>query len=113
MNRMKYHNKKTEVDGYTFDSKKEARRYSELKLLESAGEIVNLQLQPKFLLQDSFKYDGKTMRKIEYIADFRYVENGKDVVEDVKSPITRKHPVYSIKKKLLLKKYPQITFLET
>ena len=53
----------------------ESRRYKELKLLERAGEISNLKLQPRFLLQDSFKKNGKTYRKIEYVADFMYCQS--------------------------------------
>ena len=64
----KYRNKKAQVDMYEFDSIKESKRYKELKLLERAGEISNLELQPKFLLQDSFKKNGKAYRKIEYIS---------------------------------------------
>lgn len=70
----KYRNKKVIVDDYIFDSIQESRRYKELKLLLRAGEISNLELQPKFLLQDSFKKNGKTYRKIEYIADFSYCQ---------------------------------------
>lgn len=70
----KYRNKKVQVDMYVFDSIRESQRYKELKLLERAGEISNLELQPKFLLQDSFKKNGKTYRKIEYIADFSYCQ---------------------------------------
>ena len=70
----KYRNKKVIVDGEEFDSKKEGNRYKELRLLERAGEISNLELQPKFLLQDSFKKNGKAYRKIEYIADFLYCQ---------------------------------------
>ena len=70
----KYKNKKTQVDMYIFDSAKEAQRYRELKLLERAKEISNLELQPRFLLQESFKKNGKTYRKIEYVADFKYIE---------------------------------------
>ena len=109
----KFGNRHVEIDGIRFDSGKEARRYSELKLLERAGQIKNLELQPRFLLQESFKRNGETHRKIEYVADFRYIEDGKQVVEDVKSVITKKHPVYALKKKLLFKKYPDISFLET
>ena len=87
----KYSNKKTELDGYTFDSKTEANRYAELMLAEKAGDISNLELQPKFLLE----VNGKKIAT--YIADFRYIENGKTVVEDVKGVKT---PVYRIKKKL-------------
>lgn len=70
----KYNNKKTQIDMYVFDSTKEAKRYKELKLLERAGEISNLELQPHFLLQDSFNKNGRNYRKIEYIADFKYIE---------------------------------------
>lgn len=102
--RSKYKAKKTLVDGIVFDSKKEAARYQELKLLEKAGVIKDLSLQPNFLLQDKFKYQGKTHRKIEYIADFQYyiIKDKKWVIEDVKG---FKTDVYKLKKKLFLKKY--------
>lgn len=98
----KYHNKKVIVDDIKFDSKKEAKRYNELKLLEKAGLIKNLQRQVKYELQPSFKYNGKTIRAINYIADFVYKKNGELIVEDVKSEATRKDKVYTIKKKMLL-----------
>lgn len=93
----KYRNKKTIIDGIEFDSKKEANRYWELNLLERAGEITDLELQPKFLLLKSFKKNNKTYRKIEYIADFQYRRNGKTIVEDVKGKETE---VFKIKHKL-------------
>lgn len=101
----KYKNKKTQVDMYVFDSVKEAQRYKELKLLERAGEISNLELQPRFLLQESFKKNGKTYRKIEYVADFKYTEKGKTIVEDVKGLQT---DVFKIKHKLFEKKYLEL-----
>lgn len=101
----KYKNKKTQIDMYVFDSAKEAQRYRELTLLERAGEISNLELQPRFLLQESFKKNGKTYRKIEYIADFKYIENGKTIIEDVKGLQTE---VFKIKHKLFEKKYPDV-----
>lgn len=101
----KYKNKKTQVDMYVFDSAKEAQRYKELKLLERAKEIGNLELQPRFLLQESFKKNGKTYRKIEYVADFKYIEHGKTIVEDVKGLQT---DVFKIKHKLFEKKYPEL-----
>ena len=101
----KYRNKKTQVDMYVFDSAKEAQRYRELKLLERAGEINDLELQPKFLLQESFKKNGNTYRKIDYVADFKYIENGKTIVEDVKGLQT---DVFKIKHKLFEKKYPDL-----
>lgn len=108
--RNKYHNRKTIVDGITFDSKLEARRYSELKMLERGGVISGLELQPRFLLQESFTDGkGKKHRKIEYVGDFMYKENGACVVEDTKG---RETDVYKIKKKLLLMKYREIDFRE-
>lgn len=101
----KYRNKKVIIDDYIFDSIQESRRYKELKMLLKAGEIENLELQPHFLLQESFKKNGKTYRKIEYIADFKYIENGKIIVEDVKGIQT---DVFKLKHKLFEKKYPDL-----
>lgn len=101
----KYRNKKVIVDGKEFDSKKEGNRYKELRLLERAGEISNLELQPRFLLQDSFKKNGRTFRKIEYVADFKYIENGKTIVEDVKGMQT---DVFKLKHKIFEKVYPDL-----
>lgn len=99
----KYLNKKTVIDGITFDSKKEAKRYGELKLLERAGQIDTLSLQPKFTLIPSQRNaDGKAERPCVYIADFMYRENGKFIVEDTKG---FKTPDYVIKRKLMLEKH--------
>ena len=92
----KYRNKKTEVDGILFDSAKEASRYCELKLLEKAGAIENLECQSKFLLiEKNTKYAAVT-----YLADFTYwdPELQETVVEDTKG---MKTPLYVIKKKLM------------
>lgn len=106
----KYHNKKIIVDGHKFDSIKEADRYCELKLLQKAKVITQLELQPRFTLQPVFACDGNSYRKIEYIADFSYYENGKRIVEDVKGMKTE---VYKIKKKLFLYQYgDQLVFRE-
>ena len=91
----KYNAKKTDVGGLTFDSKKEAKRYEELRLLARAGEIQYLELQKVYVLIP--KQNGE--RACKYIADFVYMENGKQVVEDVKGKRT---PVYIIKRKLML-----------
>ena len=118
----KYHNKKVEIDGITFDSRKEARRYSELKLLEKAGKITHLRRQEKFLLIPSqfetvetgeyYQVGSKkgipktkevcVEKAVVYVADFRYIENGKTVVEDTKGFKTKD---YIIKRKLMLKEY--------
>ena len=103
---MKYRNKKTQVDMYVFDSVLEERRYKQLALLERAGEIKNLKLQVPFLLQESFRKNGKTYRKIEYIADFVYEEKGQTIVEDTKGIKT---DVFKIKQKLFEYKYPNLS----
>lgn len=90
----KYGAIKTTVDGIKFDSKKEARRYLQLKLMARAGEILYLELQPKFDLMVNGTKCGF------YKADFKYIDTrtGKEVVEDVKG---MKTPVYNLKKKLV------------
>ena len=108
----KYGNHKTEVDGIVFDSMLEAKRYGELKLMQRAGMIENLELQPRFVLQPSFKKNGKTIRKIEYVADFAYQKNGQLIVEDTKSPATLANKEYRLKKKLFEFKYPELTIKE-
>lgn len=84
--RHKYGSKITEVDGIRFHSKKEAKRYQELKLLERAGEIRDLQLQPNFPLNDSnINIKTPTGRTMKYIADFKYITAGGTlIIEDVK-----------------------------
>ena len=107
----KYRSKKVVVDGITFDSKKESQRYVELKLLERCGRIKDLELQPKFELQPSFRKNGRTIRAINYVADFTYfdLEKMRIVVEDVKGLRT---DVYSIKRKMFEFKYPELTIVE-
>ena len=84
----------TEVDGFRFASKAEARRYRELKLMEQAGEIESLVLQPKLTLNPNGVHVGT------YVADFLYwdLRSMKPVYEDVKGVKT---PVYRLKKKLV------------
>ncbi|MBS9779920.1 MAG: DUF1064 domain-containing protein [Moraxellaceae bacterium] len=102
MTKRKYKNKPTIVDDIEFHSKKEARRYSNLKLLEQAGIISDLELQPKFDLIPTLKIHGKTHRKITYSADFAYTnEQGQRIIEDVKSEATAKDKVFIIKKRLM------------
>ena len=107
----KYHSKKTTIDSITFDSRAEAQRYAELKMLQKCGAIRDLRLQPTYLLQEGFKKNGKTYRKIEYKADFEYfdIQQGKVIVEDVKGIKTE---VYKLKKKLFEYKYPELTIIE-
>ena len=109
----KYNSRKTVIDDITFDSKKEAKRYVELKKKQEEGEITGLRLQVPFELVPSFtiEIDGKKRkrRNIRYIADFVYYENGQKVVEDVKG---RKTEIYKLKKKLFEYKY-KTTIKET
>ena len=108
---MKYGAKKVKIDGIVFDSKKEATRYCEFKLMQRAGQIKNLELQKPFELIPSQR-EPSTMSKtgkeklgrviekpVRYVADFVYMENGKTVVEDCKGVRTKD---YIIKRKLLL-----------
>lgn len=107
----KYRNKKVIQDGIWFDSKKEARRYAELKALEKAGVISHLFLQVRFKVCP--RIEGvKGSRDRYYVADFVYSENGVDVIEDVKSEITRKNPVYTLKRQLVQWQYPEYDFRE-
>lgn len=113
----KYNNKKVTIDGITFDSHKEARRYGYLSLLEKAGEITNLARQVEYELipvqKQTIEYTdkkGKTRHKtvvleraVKYIADFVYYDkNGQMVVEDAKGVRTKE---YVIKRKLMLYMY--------
>lgn len=104
--RSKYGAEKTTVDGITFASKKEATRYGELRLMEKAGEITGLRVQPRFDLDviGGFVKDVRVMIGA-YVGDFQYVERrGGLVVEDVKSPATRT-PLYRWKIKHLKAQY--------
>ena len=96
----KYGNRKTTVDGRTFDSRKEATRYAELALMQRAGLISDLQTQVPFEIIPAQKRNGRTIeRPVKYIADFVYTENGEQVVEDTKGMKTKE---YIIKRKLML-----------
>ncbi len=111
--RTKYGNIKVKIDGHNFDSKKEANRYRELLLLQAASEIEGLMLQPRYVLQEAFYDKEAHYQAITFTADFRYRERGQLIVEDVKSPPTRKKADYVIRKKLFVKQNPEIVFRET
>lgn len=104
MSYSKYGARKTKANGIVFDSKKEAIRYRELKLLERAGEIYELELQKEFELIPAQYIEGKCVeRAVKYKADFAYKDMlGRAVVEDTKG---YKTPEYIIKRKLMLHKY--------
>lgn len=101
VSRSKYGNRKTKVCGITFDSKHEAERYLELKAMEKAGVIRELELQKPFLLIPAQKLDGKVVeRAVKYVADFTYrTADGIRVVEDAKGCRTE---VYKLKRKMML-----------
>lgn len=96
----KYRAKKVVLDGIKFDSIAESRYYSELKLRQRAKDIESFELQPEFILQESYKdTDGKTIRAIKYRADFLiHHNNGMEEIVDVKGIQT---PVFKLKWKLL------------
>ena len=120
---MKYHSKKTVIDGIKFDSKKEAERYSELKLLERCGAISNLELQKVYELipaqYELYERYGKNGNRLKdgkkciekscvYKADFVYFDNetGQQVVEDVKGyKGGQAYSLFTIKRKLMLERY--------
>lgn len=106
----KYHNQKTVIGDMVFDSKKEANRFQELKLLARGGIISDLKMQVRFLICPK---EGGNKRARYYVADFVYTEGGKTIIEDVKSEITRKNAVYSLKKALVQWQYPDYEFRET
>lgn len=112
----KYNNRKIEVDGMVFDSKKEASRYEELLLLQKAGAIFGLRRQVRYVLipaqrewcdeiytRGENKGKNKPGRLLErectYVADFVYYQNCEVVVEDTKGFRTKE---YIIKRKLML-----------
>lgn len=96
----KYHAKKVTVDGITYDSELEYQRYCELKLLEKAGEIKNLQYHKRYVLIEK----NENGREIAYEADFVYEKDGNIIVEDTKSEPTKTR-LYALKKRLMLEKY--------
>lgn len=123
----KYNSHKTIVDGIEFDSRKEAKRYKELKMLESAGVIFKLRLQVPFELvpaiyEQTREVYTKGIRKgqpkqgrcieraVTYIADFVYQEqSGRWVVEDTKGFRTKE---YIIKRKLMRYMHSEYDFRE-
>ena len=114
MNKCRNH-KARSVDGIIHDSRKEARRWNELLLLEKAGQIKDLKRQVKFVLIPAQREQGTIgkrggikqgkllERELSYIADFVYTENEKLVVEDAKGYKGGSiYALFVIKRKLML-----------
>jgi hypothetical protein len=97
----KYRARPVTIDGIRFASHAEGSRYRTLHLLERAGEITGLELQPVYVLAPGVLVPGEKRRRppLRYVADFRYRDSmGREVVEDVKGVRT---PVFRIKQHLL------------
>ncbi|NJJ38556.1 DUF1064 domain-containing protein [Paenibacillus apii] len=108
----KYRAVKTVVDGIEFPSKREANRYRELMLLKRAGVVSKIELQPSFTLLNGFihKASGQRVRPTRYIADFLVTyADGHQEVEDAKGFRT---PLYELKKKLFMDRYPELQIKE-
>lgn len=102
--RNKFNAVKVELDGMTFDSKKEYKRYIELKAMQQRGEITRLEHHTKFELAPKTEIEGEKRAKpaLRYFADFTYYNiTGEYIVEDVKSAATRKLASYRNKKHLM------------
>ena len=114
--------RKPVIDGHRFDSKYESERYLELKLLEKAGKIRDLELQPRFpieifgvkIMMRSQRYPNG--RQLTYVADFRYKDQelreglrNLTVIEDVKMQSGHSQPEYKIKRALMEAMGYQIT----
>ena len=102
--RNKFNAQKVEFDGMTFDSKKEHKRYIELKAMQQRGEIFGLEHHTKFELAPKTRLEGEKRSKpaLRYFADFTYyISSGEYIVEDVKSAATRKLASYRNKKHLM------------
>jgi hypothetical protein len=97
--RNKYNNKKTAIDGITFDSQLEARRYCELKLLKKAGQIKDFLIQPQFEIIPAYRIGNEKHSATHYRADFKVIYlDGHEEIEDCKG---FKTPVYKLKKKMM------------
>ncbi len=103
--------KKTIVDGYEFDSAKEARIYYEMKL---DPEIEIVELQPEFVVFPAFKRNGKIYAAIKFTPDFKVLKNGLKLIIEVKSTGTLKanSKSYPMRRKLFLARYPELSFME-
>lgn len=105
----KYGAVRTEIDGITFDSKREARRYVQLKQMELAGIIQNLEINAKLSVKIEFVFERDGVKFGSYQPDFRYLENGQTIIEDAKGKKTKAY----INKRRLMKELYGIHIRET
>lgn len=108
----RYHARKVQLAGQTFDSKMEADHYLVLLSRLQSGEIAGLTLQPQWEIIPKWKnpYTGKTVRAKRYTADFQYLENGRVIVEEVKSKATKTARDFSLRWHLIQVQHPEIEF---
>jgi len=105
----KYNAKKVEIDEINFDSLLESKYYLYLLEQKKEGAVSYFKIQPRYLLQEKFKKNGKSFRKIEYVADFEVMHrDGSIEVIDIKGMIL---PVFAIKQKLFERLYPDRTLI--
>jgi hypothetical protein len=108
--RSKYGNRKVTIDGITFDSVAEGKRWSELRQLENAGVISHLERQPRFNLKSGDRpVVYASGRQAFYKADFAYFDGDKRVVEDVKGFST---PEYKLKRAIVEAMHPAVKIVE-
>ena len=102
----KYNNKRITIDGITFDSMAEERRYRELRLLWRANKIDELKVHPRYELDPKFTdASGKKHRAIVYVGDFEYQQDGQTICEDVKGVETA---VFRLKAELMARRFPNV-----
>lgn len=102
----KYKNKKVVIDGIIFASRTESEYYLALKEEEKNGIILSIEVQPRFILQETFKKGGKTFRQIEYVSDFKVVgKDGSIRIIEIKGFET---DIWKLKQKLFEYKYPDL-----
>ena len=104
----KYSSRSVTVDGIRFASRKEARRYRELCLLEAAGQIKHLRCHPRYEIIPAFERNGEKHRAAHYTADFEYTDlvTGEYVAEDVKGGKATQTAAFNLRAKLFRLRYP-------
>lgn len=106
----KYGNRKASADGIEFDSTAEMQYYQVLAARQAAGEISELEIQPRFEVIPGFRdMAGKRHAPRHYTPDFQFKEQGRIVVIEVKGFKTE---AYILRRTLFLYQYPHLEFRE-